>query len=101
MSEATAEKHELTAEELHLFEREYGRDRRVPVLMWLLWFFTGGIGGHRYYLRDYAYAIVMTVTLGGLGIWSLVDAILIHPRLKKKNKEIEEETLQNIIARRS
>ncbi|MEM5614188.1 TM2 domain-containing protein [Staphylococcus pseudintermedius] len=57
--------------------------------MWLLWFFTGGIGGHRYYLGDIGYAIAMTFTLGGLGFWSLIDAFLISGRLRKKTKEIE------------
>ncbi|MGV3225381.1 TM2 domain-containing protein [Staphylococcus hyicus] len=61
--------------------------------MWLLWFFTGGIGGHRYYLGDIGYAIAMTFTLGGLGFWSLIDAFLISGRLRKKNEEIERDII--------
>ncbi|WP_311743857.1 TM2 domain-containing protein [Staphylococcus pseudintermedius] len=62
-------------------------------VMWLLWFFTGGIGGHRYYLGDIGYAIAMTFTLGGLGFWSLIDAFLISGRLRKKNEEIERDII--------
>ena len=29
--------------------------------------FLGGLGGHRYYARDFGMAIAMTLTLGGLG----------------------------------
>lgn len=64
--------------------------------MWLLWFFTGGIGGHRYYLGDIGYAIAMTFTLGGLGFWSLIDAFLISGRLRKKNEEIERDIIVNM-----
>lgn len=64
--------------------------------MWLLWFFTGGIGGHRYYLGDIGYAIAMTFTLGGLGFWSLIDAFLISGRLRKKNEEIERDIIVDI-----
>ncbi|PXA21154.1 TM2 domain-containing protein, partial [Staphylococcus pseudintermedius] len=55
--------------------------------------FTGGIGGHRYYLGDIGYAIAMTFTLGGLGFWSLIDAFLISGRLRKKNEEIERDII--------
>jgi hypothetical protein len=38
---------------------------------------VGGIGVHRYYLGDIWQGVVQTVTLGGLGIWSLIDLIRI------------------------
>ena len=43
---------------------------------WVLWLLTGYVGGHRYYLGK-SKAGLMTVTLGGLGLWWLSDA----PRL--------------------
>ena len=35
------------------------------------------IGAHRFYLRRYASAILFIITIGGLGIWWIVDFILI------------------------
>ena len=43
----------------------------------LLCFFLGVFGAHRFYLRKTGTAILMIVTLGGLGIWTLVDLIFI------------------------
>ena len=39
-------------------------------------FFLGGLGIHRFYLGKIGTAILMIITLGGLGIWTLVDFIM-------------------------
>ncbi len=43
----------------------------------LLCFFLGCFGAHRFYLRKTGTAILMLVTLGGVGIWALIDLIFI------------------------
>ncbi len=43
----------------------------------LLCFFLGCFGAHRFYLRKTGTAILMLLTLGGVGIWVLVDLIFI------------------------
>ena len=43
----------------------------------LLCFFLGCFGAHRFYLKKTGTALLMLVTLGGLGIWALVDLIFI------------------------
>jgi TM2 domain-containing membrane protein YozV len=43
----------------------------------LLCFFLGCFGAHRFYLKKTGTAILMLCTLGGLGIWALVDLIFI------------------------
>ena len=35
------------------------------------------LGAHRFFLRRYASAILFIITLGGLGVWWIVDFILI------------------------
>ena len=47
----------------------------VPTL--LLCFFLGMFGVHRFYVGKILTGILMIVTLGGLGIWALVDFIMI------------------------
>lgn len=41
----------------------------------LLSFFLGGFGIHRYYVGKIGTGILMTLTLGGLGIWTLIDFV--------------------------
>jgi TM2 domain-containing membrane protein YozV len=43
----------------------------------LLCFFLGTFGVHRFYAGKVGTGILMLLTLGGLGIWYLVDFILI------------------------
>jgi TM2 domain-containing membrane protein YozV len=47
----------------------------VPTL--LLCFFLGALGVHRFYVGKIGTGILMLLTLGGLGIWSLIDFIMI------------------------
>jgi TM2 domain-containing membrane protein YozV len=43
----------------------------------LLCFFIGFLGAHRFYVGKVGTGVLMLVTLGGLGIWALIDMIII------------------------
>jgi TM2 domain-containing membrane protein YozV len=47
----------------------------VPTL--LLCFFLGAFGIHRFYVGKIGTGILMLLTMGGLGLWALVDFIFI------------------------
>lgn len=43
----------------------------------LLCIFLGGFGAHRFYAGKMGTAILMLVTCGGCGIWTLIDLVMI------------------------
>jgi len=47
----------------------------VPTI--LLCFFLGPLGVHRFYVGKIGTGILQLITLGGLGIWVLIDFIII------------------------
>ncbi len=46
------------------------------IILLLLWLFLGGLAAHRWYAKKPAgWNILFILTLGGLGIWAIVDLI--------------------------
>ena len=43
----------------------------------LLCLFLGSIGGHRFYVGKIGTGILQLITLGGCGIWTIIDLIMI------------------------
>ena len=50
---------------------------KTKVAAALLCFFLGGLGVHRFYVGKVGTGILQLLTLGGLGIWALIDFIII------------------------
>lgn len=82
----------------------YDANKKSTLVAYLLWFFLGWFGGHRFYLGNTGTAIalllitifsivlsVIGIGLLGLGvvaIWVLVDAFLIPGMVRTKNNEL-------------
>ncbi len=54
---------------------EYSDKRLKPTF--LLCFFLGIFGAHRFYVGKYRTGLLSLFTLGGLGVWQAVDSIYI------------------------
>ena len=56
------------------------------VAMLLLCIFLGSFGAHRFYVGKPVTAVLMLLTLGGLGIWVIIDLVYIAVgRFEDKN----------------
>lgn len=75
---------------------EMSKKQKSSGIVWLLWFFTGGIGGHRFYLGRIGTGVAMLFTLGGLGIWTLIDLFLLSGMIRDTNDKLENEILSEI-----
>lgn len=58
-------------------ENQEEKSEKEFIVTILLCLFLGGFGAHRFYTGKIGTGVVMLLTLGGLGIWSLIDLIMI------------------------
>ena len=54
-----------------------GKSDKSNTVALLLCFFIGFLGVHRFYVGKIGTGILQLVTLGGLGIWALIDFIML------------------------
>jgi len=63
------------------------RERELWVT-YLLWFFFGVIGVHKFYLNKFGWGIIYIFTAGLFFIGWLVDLFTIPSQVRKYNKEV-------------
>lgn len=56
---------------------ETGTSSRTILPAFLMCFFLGCFGIHRFYVGKIGTGILQLLTLGGLGIWALIDFIML------------------------
>ncbi|QHJ70154.1 TM2 domain-containing protein [Planococcus halotolerans] len=91
-----AVKQGLSTQELTMVQSEMMNKQKSKGIAYALWFFLGGLGGHRYYAGDVGIGIAMTLTLGGLGIWAFIDVFFIGKAIESKNEKIERDIISNV-----
>jgi TM2 domain-containing membrane protein YozV len=67
-------------------EAEFDSVKKDPRLAYGLWAVVGIFGGHRFYLGDTAQSVAMLFTLGGGGVWTLLDVFFIGRRVRAVNR---------------
>jgi len=53
------------------------KSKKLRIIAFLLCTFFGGLGIHRFYVGKVGTGILMLLTLGGFGLWTLIDWIMI------------------------
>ena len=54
-----------------------GKSGKSNTVALLLCLFLGALGVHRFYVGKIGTGVLQLLTLGGLGIWALIDLIMI------------------------
>ena len=77
----------LTPQERHKFIEITENELQNPVELfgWNMW--LGWLGIDRFIVGDIVLGVLKLITLGGLGIWQIVDCFLIGNRTRDKNIE--------------
>ena len=60
-------------------------ESKEVVVAYLLWFFLGLFGGHRFYLGHVGLGILYLFTFGGLGIGWIIDALMMPQLVRQAN----------------
>ncbi len=67
-------------------EAEYQSVKKDARVAYGLWCVVGILGGHRFYLGDTGRSIAMLFTLGGFGVWTLLDVFFVGRRVRAVNR---------------
>ena len=75
-------------------ESAINKEKEYWLITLILCFFLGGLGIHRLYNKKIITGLLQLITLGGLGIWTLIDFILIllnkfEIEIDKDNNNVE------------
>ena len=82
-----------------MLESEMKQKAKNMVVAYLLWWFLGLFGGHRFYTGNTGYAVCMLLfSWMTCGLWVKGDAFFLHKRVNELNTKIEYEIIQRIKA---
>jgi len=99
-------KSQLDARELMLLEAEVKTYGKNMVVAYVLWYFLGIFGAHRFYMGKTGSAIaqlILSITLIGTivtSIWWIVDAFLLHTWVKERNAYVESNIIDQILVQK-
>lgn len=103
----------ISTEQQILIEQRVTNEAKSIGASYLLWFFLGSLGGHRFYLGRSGSAIAIllltiigfatsfigvgVVLLGIMGVWVLIDAFLIPGMVAQHKNQVRNDLLQQAL----
>src|SRR5690625_2339690 len=106
-------KQTLDEKQLSIVQSEMENKKKSMVVAYLLWFFLGGLGGHRFYIGKTGTALVMLgiwllgwlttiifigfILIFAVYVWVIVDAFLLHNEVNRVNSKIERDIINRLI----
>ncbi|GEM_PF-1859470 len=99
-------KGELNERELMLVDQEMRRRGKNMIVAYVLWLVLGLIGGHRWYMNRPITAgtqLLLSLTIYGLmitSLWWIADAFLLQRYVQDKNRDIENDVVDELLASR-
>jgi TM2 domain-containing membrane protein YozV len=88
----------LATGELQLIEQRVTNDGKSAGFAYVLWFFFGIFGNHRFYLGRAGSGIAMLLTLGGFFIWWIIDLFLIGGMVRHYNGTLRQRLTVEMLA---
>jgi TM2 domain-containing membrane protein YozV len=83
----------LDPEDKLIFEQSYARRAKSTGTAYVLWFL---LGWHYAYLGQWGWQVLYWLTLGGVGVWALVDLFRIPGMVSSINKDVALRTLHDL-----
>lgn len=106
MNYVISRKSQLDTRELLLLESELKNRGKSMVVAYILWYFLGIFGGHRFYMGKIGTAVtqlILSLTFFGMiatFVWWIVDACILHNWVKQHNAVIENSLIDQIMYNR-
>ena len=101
ISQVALLKKDLSNEERMQFDMQFAGQRKTPTTALIFSFFLGGLGIDRFYIGNVGLGIGKLLTLGGIGIWAIIDLFLIMGATRRHNIEIARQINDSITQMRS
>ena len=89
---------ELSDNERVQFDLQLAALRKNPTTALLLSLFFGAMGVDRFYIGDTGLGVTKLLTLGGVGIWAIVDLFLIQNAARRTNIETMRQVRDSILS---
>ena len=88
IAEVAVLKKDLSNDEKMQFDTQYATQRKNPTTALLFSLFLGGVGADRFYTGDTGLGFAKLFTLGGIGVWAIIDLFLIMKATRRKNADM-------------
>ena len=101
IAQLNALKHNLSGEERLQFDMQLASLRKSPGVALILGLLFGSFGIDRFYVGHIGLGVAKLLTLGGLGIWALVDLFFIMSAARRQNMAIAQSIHASLLEMRA